>query len=834
MFRVSNPWDGWMRPSDDDAYPFVMPASHVRASAPFEGFGFDHPDEYGYPAYRTGRRHPTTPAAFFPGYPRQPRHQTFFPTSTAPHDPYDSLIEPLYGLHYPRRAAATGAPFYMAPVPAQGPPRVAPHPAAGDANPSDMDDEQDENGIPFLLHNGYVLKRPGTKQTRQQQQPVVLGKPQPLAPTPLTRCTGGGSKAVVTDSASHSDADDADGNDHIEHRHTLADTGRASRRAVQPQPVLIWDPRTGRSFRAVVPAAVTAATTTNGSTLASKGDGSKDSTQAPAKESLVKPQCKSTAAFTSPAPAAAAAAAASAASPSRANTAPAARGSTAAGSGPTRIQVRSADSNGSAAAKVPIIASDSGSPAKATGPKATSTDSAATAFSSALERQNSTALVTRPPLEVALSRGPSAVLPSAVATVAASASGSSAAHAAVSVAATASECADSTNATDPKAARSKGPIVTATTTRMTRSMAARTIQRWWRGWRLWRNKPALKVLMALSTELRNAAALFQQYLDSTNGNLTDMQQLEVNELAMRAILKLDSLEGLPQELRVLRKHLTARALRLQDEVHSAYARSTTRPAQVRHGVPAPPAAAVAAQNCTVDADGAETVTAAATPVEEGLATPEISVACDGVAAAATEEAVVEGPGASGCPSPASVASQGDQDSLSGGEGAATTACTRAAHRHSKRVRTKRGGGIDDRSISSSAGKRRSAPVSRSRGDNLNISRISGRLFQRLRRRFGASAAAVAVAAAAAAAAHLPPAASSRRGGSQGFGLDACGLRKQPRGAHKKQQQQSQQPQQQSVIVRVVVRPDAGVDGNIEEDIRSCRTALLVESGVQTD
>ncbi|GIL77340.1 hypothetical protein Vretimale_3015 [Volvox reticuliferus] len=364
--------------------------------------------------------------------------------------------------------------------------------------------------------------------------------------------------------------------------------------------------------------------------------------------------------------------------------------------------------------------------------------------------------------------------------------------------------------------------------------AARTIQRWWRGWRLWRNKPALKVLMALSTELRNAAALFQQYLDSTNGNLTDMQQLEVNELAMRAILKLDSLEGLPQELRVLRKHLTARALRLQDEVHSAYARSTTRPAQVRHGVPAPPAAAVAAQNCTVDADGAETVTAAATPVEEGLATPEISVACDGVAAAATEEAVVEGPGASGCPSPASVASQGDQDSLSGGEGAATTACTRAAHRHSKRVRTKRGGGIDDRSISSSAGKRRSAPVSRSRGDNLNISRISGRLFQRLRRRFGASAAAVAVAAAAAAAAHLPPAASSRRGGSQGFGLDACGLRKQPRGAHKKQQQQSQQPQQQSVIVRVVVRPDAGVDGNIEEDIRSCRTALLVESGVQTD
>ncbi|GIL77342.1 hypothetical protein Vretimale_3015 [Volvox reticuliferus] len=132
--------------------------------------------------------------------------------------------------------------------------------------------------------------------------------------------------------------------------------------------------------------------------------------------------------------------------------------------------------------------------------------------------------------------------------------------------------------------------------------AARTIQRWWRGWRLWRNKPALKVLMALSTELRNAAALFQQYLDSTNGNLTDMQQLEVNELAMRAILKLDSLEGLPQELRVLRKHLTARALRLQDEVHSAYARSTTRPAHLRRpaGTDAAPIPSGLAQTQVLD------------------------------------------------------------------------------------------------------------------------------------------------------------------------------------------------------------------------------------------
>ncbi|GIL63566.1 hypothetical protein Vafri_17610 [Volvox africanus] len=98
--------------------------------------------------------------------------------------------------------------------------------------------------------------------------------------------------------------------------------------------------------------------------------------------------------------------------------------------------------------------------------------------------------------------------------------------------------------------------------------------------------------MALSAELRSAAARYYGYMGATEGNLTDKQHLEVNELAMRAILKLDSLEGLPGELRALRKHLTARALRLQDEVHSAYAKSTTRPTQLRQ--PTDTAAAPAA------------------------------------------------------------------------------------------------------------------------------------------------------------------------------------------------------------------------------------------------
>ncbi len=69
--------------------------------------------------------------------------------------------------------------------------------------------------------------------------------------------------------------------------------------------------------------------------------------------------------------------------------------------------------------------------------------------------------------------------------------------------------------------------------------AASAIQRWWRGWRLWRHGPALRQLAALSRELHAAVSRFKEHLSSTGGNLTDLQQLEVNELAMRAILKLD-------------------------------------------------------------------------------------------------------------------------------------------------------------------------------------------------------------------------------------------------------------------------------------------------------
>ncbi|GIL63564.1 hypothetical protein Vafri_17610 [Volvox africanus] len=385
------------------------------------------------------------------------------------------------------------------------------------------------------------------------------------------------------------------------------------------------------------------------------------------------------------------------------------------------------------------------------------------------------------------------------------------------------------------------------------SQAARTIQRWWRGWRLWRHTPALRVLMALSAELRSAAARYYGYMGATEGNLTDKQHLEVNELAMRAILKLDSLEGLPGELRALRKHLTARALRLQDEVHSAYAKSTTRPTLVRQVAMDPPTAAVAApESCTANAEGAE---AAAPPAAEDTVTQrEISPnrdAADPVGSSSTETAAAaavlagQGPneegglGGSGRPSAASVVAPGDLNGSSGAAAAATAKCARAVRRRCKRVHAKHGGGFEGRNASSPTSKSLSAPVSRPPGDDVNIRWISGRLLQRLRRRFGDSAASAAVAAAAAAAAHLPPAASSRRGGSLGSGVDVGGLHKQRHTTHKKQQQQQQQQQsqkqQQPVILRVVVRSDAkGADGDNGGSIRSCRSAVLVESGVQTD
>ncbi len=69
--------------------------------------------------------------------------------------------------------------------------------------------------------------------------------------------------------------------------------------------------------------------------------------------------------------------------------------------------------------------------------------------------------------------------------------------------------------------------------------AARTIQRWFRGWRLHRHAPLLRQLVGVAGELRAAAARFYEHMGATASHITHKQYLEVNELAMRVIFKLD-------------------------------------------------------------------------------------------------------------------------------------------------------------------------------------------------------------------------------------------------------------------------------------------------------
>lgn len=69
--------------------------------------------------------------------------------------------------------------------------------------------------------------------------------------------------------------------------------------------------------------------------------------------------------------------------------------------------------------------------------------------------------------------------------------------------------------------------------------AARTIQRWFRGWRLHRHGALLRQLVGVAGELRAAAARFYEHMGATAGHITHRQYLEVNELAMRVIFKLD-------------------------------------------------------------------------------------------------------------------------------------------------------------------------------------------------------------------------------------------------------------------------------------------------------
>eukprot|EP00198_Chlamydomonas_reinhardtii_P008227 XP_001697564.1 predicted protein [Chlamydomonas reinhardtii] len=253
-------------------------------------------------------------------------------------------------------------------------------------------------------------------------------------------------------------------------------------------------------------------------------------------------------------------------------------------------------------------------------PTTTSTTTTATtgAVSSgaSLQRQHSNALVPRPPMEVSLSRGPSSNLLPAVSDLNLSygACGATARSAAPAPTATAAAV------TAPAGRASSRPASAAP---MLKSQAARTIQRWFRGWRLWRHLASLQGLVRAAAELREAAAKFYGFMAATETNITCRQAAEVNELAMRLIFKLDSMEGMPAEFRALRKHLVGRAMRLQDEGQAAYAKSAARPgngsavvadADTVRGpaaaAPAAPASAVAASAAAAPAAASQQEAAA--------------------------------------------------------------------------------------------------------------------------------------------------------------------------------------------------------------------------------
>jgi hypothetical protein len=124
---------------------------------------------------------------------------------------------------------------------------------------------------------------------------------------------------------------------------------------------------------------------------------------------------------------------------------------------------------------------------------------------------------------------------------------------------------------------------------MTKSQAARVIQREWRRWRLAGQRHVLRVLARQAAALRGVDSRLAAYLHTsqpllssdTSGfewasssnqqqqlQLTPAQRVELNELAMRVLLALDECGSPREELRALRKQLARRAVALQDKVCS--------------------------------------------------------------------------------------------------------------------------------------------------------------------------------------------------------------------------------------------------------------------------
>lgn len=147
--------------------------------------------------------------------------------------------------------------------------------------------------------------------------------------------------------------------------------------------------------------------------------------------------------------------------------------------------------------------------------------------------------------------------------------------------------------------------------RLTKAEAARIIQKNWRCWRLRREYSALRKIAQANTLYREANVKFYEYMGVTSGHIIHKNMLEVQEMAMRVLLKLDDISIVAHELRDLRKHLVKLALALCDKAVEAWQDSDKRAAlnlqtaAASTTVTASPTAAETSQNAaeTVVVDG---------------------------------------------------------------------------------------------------------------------------------------------------------------------------------------------------------------------------------------
>ncbi|GFR52235.1 hypothetical protein Agub_g14768, partial [Astrephomene gubernaculifera] len=449
MFYVGGPWDGWGHgsyPEDDDGFPFGFEASPMfsrpryktRAAVPVEDLLFEVPQAYAHPAYPAPRTaHPPAAHGAVPAYTSAYRSQPPPPHLPSrlrhhPHHPFTAAGHP----HFPTPPTASSSSYhhYHPAVQPSTPPQPQPHPAAASSSSS----------LPYGTRPRFVVR----------SAPAQTGTPTAAAAEPFfssdlpydkddeeynSRCPypyhglhkAEGDVDVGTHAAEAAGDDEGDEAQQPPQQHQQQQQRRRSPDHHTPapppaQPVWLYDPLTGICFKAAVAephsASATSATSTSAASTAARQPTlrSNNNAQKPTSQ-----QQKQPAAVTS----------ASGAARVGGGGGDVAAPSGGGGRCPTRIQVRMAQdapsdnpphqgtATATSAASAPTRRTSK--PASAASTAAAAPATSATTLASGggscppLDRQGSTAIVTRPAMEVALSRGPSAVLPSAAAAAAA-------------------------------------------------------------------------------------------------------------------------------------------------------------------------------------------------------------------------------------------------------------------------------------------------------------------------------------------------------------------------------------------------------------------------------